>query len=852
MKKIQYSIKMSDYFKINKPEYVYLKLIPNTGVKNNKASDLVSIINKTYIEIDKRFKKYNKGFSYDYPSKVSFIIDINKDNACFYMIVPKLHVNEFNQKLTEIFGKITIEITDNIPNIKKDCTKYSLSYAKDDSLSLTVDKRDNDLLSANLSVMDILENDDRVMILYNFLPQSKTKLAAWKNYHVSMMKEYQSGKCLDKTFTLTKVFTIISNLLFMSIDTFTNSIKWVFGEDEKEDNTLSRLIPVQELSKTTKKKENAEIISTQIMILSQSNDRSREQENAKTLINTFSVVGGDADNKLIANKIIYKNNTRQISIKRKDKINIVKNDNKFDSKEDNIDFEKYNYDECEQLKMSDLEVGSNLIALAGKTLIEEYGLEAVQHNETIIPDELQGGNVIYGTNTFRGKSTTVTTSKNEDANCMPVVVMAKMGGGKTSLFENQGVDAIKNNESLISIDFIKNCEMSDNIIKNIDKDKVVVVNFADYMCLEGFGFNEIDMIRDMKNPMSRYECASLQSAQITQFIDSLGEEEFSASMGRFLDAACSAVLIHENKSIKDVVKCLECFKTREIYMNELKEFKLEMPEMYQELIDEELTALEELNEYKDEVVNKKKTGNAVLAGTSSSKISGIISRISQLKKNPSLKFMYARSPKNNINLVELMQECKAIFFKMPQSRFSSATSKNILVSYLFSKIEVAGIIRAEVYGENNLRTVNVICDEIQQAKNSFTNISEICYQLRKFRTKLILSTHGWQKIAPIRDILINSGATIMMLRGSSPKDFDVMKEEFERFGFTKDDLISLSHTDEYKALCLIATKKGRHGCLVILPKPVKGKIELKNVIEVDFNNRNDLENTKKLDNKLIK
>ena len=44
--------------------------------------------------------------------------------------------------------------------------------------------------------------------------------------------------------------------------------------------------------------------------------------------------------------------------------------------------------------------------------------------------------------------------------------------------------------------------------------------------------------------------------------------------------------------------------------------------------------------------------------------------------------MYARSPKNNINLVELMQQGKAIFFKMPQSRFSSAISKNILVSYL--------------------------------------------------------------------------------------------------------------------------------------------------------------------------
>ena len=55
-----------------------------------------------------------------------------------------------------------------------------------------------------------------------------------------------------------------------------------------------------------------------------------------------------------------------------------------------------------------------------------------------------------------------------------------------------------------------------------------------------------------------------------------------------------------------------------------------------------------------------------------------------------------------------------------------------------------------------------------------------------------------------------------------------MEDEFTKFGFTTDDLVSLNHTEQYKALCLIATKKGRHGCIVELPKPVKNKIELQN------------------------
>ena len=834
MKNKQISIKISDYFQINKPNYTYLKLIPNTSVKNNKACNIAEIINNVYVEINERFKRKNKGFSYDLPSKVMFIIDINKYNADFYLVIPSIHVKEFNQKLTEVFGKITIEEVDNIKGISSDCTKYSLSYAKDDSLSLCVDKRDNDLLSANLSVMDVMQDDDRVVILYNFIPQSKIALNAWKQYHINMMKQYQEGKSLDKSLTFNKVLIYIGTLLFDTIDVMTNSLRWFFGQNESNEDLMKRFIPVQELTKETRKKENAKILKTQIMICSESNSLSREKENAKTMINTFGVVGNNADNKLVAKEI--KNGTLKKSIGIKKKHTLSKEKNKTKEKTEYINLEKLSL-ENEICKMSYDEVGANFIALPGRTIIEDHKLEAIQHNETIIPEELQGGNVRYGTNVYRGHTTTVTTSRDEDANCMPVVVMAKMGGGKSTFFENNGVDAIKNGEGLIVIDFIKNCELSNNIIRNIPKEKVITIDFSDYSCKEGFSFNEINMIRDMSIPMSRYECAGLQSSLITQFIDSLGDEEFSANMGRYIDAACSAVLIHEDKSIIDIVRCLENYKVRSEYMQKLEEFKEMIPDEYRELIEDDLTALEELNEYREIKVNNKKTGEVEICGTNTTKISGILSRISQLKKNPSLKFMYARKPNNNINLTKLMQEGKAIFFKLPQDKFSSVTSKNVMVSYLFSKIEMAGIVRAKVYEGEKLTTVNVICDEIHQSKDSFNNIYRISTELRKFRTKLILSTHGFHKIYPIKDTLIEAGSSIIMLRGSSTKNFEIMEDEFKKFGFTKEDLVSLSHTDKYKALCLIATKKGRHGCIVELPKPVKNKIELQNIIDVDFNTK---------------
>ena len=482
MKHKQYSMKLNDYFKLNKPNYVYLKLIPNTSIRNHKTNTIAEIINGLYLDVVERFKKHNKGFSYTLPAKVSFIIDIFSDNACFYLVVPEVFVKQFKQKLTDTFGKITIDQVEGIQSIYKYCTKYSMDYARDDVMSLSVDKRENELLEANLSVMDILQDDDRLTIIYNFIPQSKLSLASWKSHHADMMKKYKEGRCLDKTFTLNKVVLAVSNILFCTIDTLVNTVNWICGNEEKNDDLRKRFIPVQELTKTTIKKENAEIVKTQIMLLSQSKDETREKDNMKTLINTFSVAGEGADNKLIAKKVIDKDKPKSIGIKKTSKSNLSRNKKVEENKMPVFNIEEHIFN-CDIMRMSTDEIGSNAILVPGKTLIEEYHLEAVQHVETMIPEELQGGSVRYGENTFRGKTTTVTTSTNEDANCMPVVVMAKMGGGKSTFFENNGVDAVKNGEGLIVIDFIKNCELSDNIIANIPKEKTVVIDFSDYMSI---------------------------------------------------------------------------------------------------------------------------------------------------------------------------------------------------------------------------------------------------------------------------------------------------------------------------------------------------------------------------------
>ena len=56
MFKRTHSIKMTDYFQMKNPEYVYLKLITNSSVRNNNAANLAKILNTTYTKVEDRFK----------------------------------------------------------------------------------------------------------------------------------------------------------------------------------------------------------------------------------------------------------------------------------------------------------------------------------------------------------------------------------------------------------------------------------------------------------------------------------------------------------------------------------------------------------------------------------------------------------------------------------------------------------------------------------------------------------------------------------------------------------------------------------------------------------------------------
>ena len=87
------SIKLSDYFAMQNPNYVYLKLIPSSAIKDYDSSSLAIIANQIYKKFTDRITKKEKTWFYEVRSSVKYVITIRKTEVSFYYIIPEIHVS---------------------------------------------------------------------------------------------------------------------------------------------------------------------------------------------------------------------------------------------------------------------------------------------------------------------------------------------------------------------------------------------------------------------------------------------------------------------------------------------------------------------------------------------------------------------------------------------------------------------------------------------------------------------------------------------------------------------------------------------------------------------------------------
>ena len=743
IKKKTESIKLSKYIEIQKAEYTHIQVIPSKSCRNTNTDKILVLANTMYKKLDRLIRIENKKLIITSKLKLSYYIHITKRCTEFYFIVPTVFYSQVKTKLSETWKNVEIKKVNALPININDCTKYQLSYKLNDVLSLNVDKRSNSLLNANLSVLEILQDDEAVGIFYNFIPMSQKEQNYFKISSQEALNNFRKGINLKKSKNIVDLGVI--SLKFL-VD-FINGLLNAFLSAPKNSHNIINHIE-KSTSSSTQRKAKSDIIKTQAIICAKSDEKEREKQLCTTTFNTFSNINGD--NELEMEEV-------------KKNIDIYKDDIKV----------KANY-------TSTLESGK-FINIAGKDIIEQH--KNIKHNKLLelrAPKCLEDGEVRLGEVKHKDDKQMIYYSTDEQMKRLGRVLLGPMGAGKDYYMTNMAKDIIKVGRGLIVLDYIDKCQLADNIKAITPIDRVIEINCANPKQLQSFAYDEYKY-SDSDREVDKIDICMQKAQQYNMLLDTINDvnSTLTPRMLRYLNAAATIVFrVNQYSSFKDIIDVLKNPTKRDNIISLL-------PASAKELLQDEIDDLEELSK-------RDKKGNIENAD---SKIDGILDRISKLKSSSIYtKLSYISESTNNVDFIKAINEGKVILIKIPAKRFSK-TMRSLLATFFLQKVWIA-----KEQGATKTQT-ELFINEIHQSYHCQLLMEDILVECRKFNLTPTLSLHYLDQCTKnLQKSILASGASFLLIQGTDIKVYNELKRYFDKDGYTETDLAEL---ERYHALCLI-------------------------------------------------
>lgn len=767
------SITLDKYFQLIKPQYRLIKIVPDKSIRNNKTNNIAIAISYMYKTLTKRIHKEQKKLFFETSFKISYIIDITKTDTSFYFMVPEVFLGILIEKIREVWPLATASVVSSIKAISESADVFQVSYKYQDALSINVNKANNEPLNSILNVLEIMQFEDRVTIIYNFIPH---KFYNWSTEYKNILDNIKHNKSVLKNknsseYILKTALAGLNNI----VTSFVKVIGDFLGSDKSNESLIDLLaITIEkhnEISNATRKKKDSILLQTQIAVISESLDPVRRFNNASTVCQSYQTLNED-------NELIYS---------KANKINLESTTLK------SIPLNTFSAEEC-----------SNLLQLPGRELMRRLGIKFSETSEVKLPEKLQHGYINLGIVKYRENNKNAYIEDEYNVGSLPLCLVGAQGSGKSTFMANYYRFASLRNEGGVVIDFIKNCELSQEIQRYLPKEKITVLDFTKEDQIQGFAFNELD-INKCENTFRKLELANLQAQQIVSLVNAINPDQpLQARMNRYLGSAAQIVFSSGENSLKEVIRCLDNHTIRKSYIDKLQDD-------YREYLSEEIEDLKVLDEYSKPT---KDCPNQVVIGTKEAKIEGILDRMSLLRGDFKLKYMFNKGGKDNINFVDALEDGKTIIIKMNQSNFKKH-AKNVITTFLLSKIWMATEIRGSMHKQP--KPCHISIDELFQTKTAMNMlaIDEIIPQTRKFGTKFIVSCQYTEQMDILIDTLNGAGASFMFLNGTGEKDFNKFKNKLTDFDFE-----DLKYMGQHSSLNLIYYSDGYASFITKLPKPI--------------------------------
>ncbi len=156
-----------------------------------------------------------------------------------------------------------------------------------------------------------MQEGDRVGIFYNFIPVVQK---GWRKEYKDTIDKIKENKLIDREKFNVKYIIKEGIILLVNLtqDLFDTIGEFVGAEKKKEAPTLAEIAvsslmleDKKKLSRNTVNKKDAIVLNTQMLILSESKDIKRQENNAVAVLEGYNTVS--EDNELIYKKISKKN-----------------------------------------------------------------------------------------------------------------------------------------------------------------------------------------------------------------------------------------------------------------------------------------------------------------------------------------------------------------------------------------------------------------------------------------------------------------------------------------------------------------------------------------------------------------
>lgn len=116
-------IPFTQLLQVVKPEYAYLRIKPNNSVRNQGTHKIARAIAALYkgalanikAEEQRVIKALGREivvgtrYSWTLPAKVSYYIYMEQRKVEFFFIVPRAHLSYLREKMSDVWGQVTIE-----------------------------------------------------------------------------------------------------------------------------------------------------------------------------------------------------------------------------------------------------------------------------------------------------------------------------------------------------------------------------------------------------------------------------------------------------------------------------------------------------------------------------------------------------------------------------------------------------------------------------------------------------------------------------------------------------------------------------------------------------------------------